>query len=81
MTKSKRDRPIAGFATVPAADDDFVEEIARLIYDAVFLPGEVVDDDIMPTFEQARVDSIGGYGRAVEAAALVVCRIRRQELP
>lgn len=55
-----------------------IEGVARLIYETVFRPGEWLDGDVMPTFEEARADSIGGYERAVRAAELVVSRIQQQ---
>lgn len=73
----ERDRPV--FSQPPDRNNKFVQELARLIYETVFLPGHVIDDDIMPTFERAREESIGGYERAVEAAVLVVCRIQWRE--
>jgi hypothetical protein len=54
-------------------------DVARIIYDTVFVPGEEVDDDIMPPFDEAQADETGGYVRAVEAAELVVSRIQRQQ--
>lgn len=72
-----RDRPAVG----GAGGDTDAEEIARLIYDEVFLPGKEVDGGVMPPFEEARALRTGGYERAVAAARRVASRIRRPKRP
>ncbi len=52
-----------------------IRELARIIYDAIFLPGQEVGEIIMPRFEQAETENLGGYERAMLAAELVGSRI------
>jgi hypothetical protein len=54
-------------------DDLKVREIARIIYDVIFLPGKEDDDGfVMPPFEEAEHLGMGGFERAVEAARKVL---------
>jgi hypothetical protein len=59
-------------ASAPNDTLPLVREMAKLIYDAVFRPGEEIDGFVMPSFEEAQIQELGGYNRAVEAAACVV---------
>ena len=45
---------------------------ARVIYDKVFLPGVEDDDYVMPPWDEALRDGIGGSDRALEAARAIM---------
>lgn len=76
---NERDRP--DWLSLPCVSGAEAEELARLIYDAVFLPDEEVDDGVMPPFEEARTLRTGGYERALVAARMVAIQIRRPGQP
>jgi len=48
-----------------------IRELARIIYDTIFLPGQEVQDVVIPPFEEAEAENLGGYERAVVAALAV----------
>lgn len=53
-----------------------IREIAKIIYDCIFLPGVEDDGYVMPDFETAERELLGGYERAITAAAALERRIR-----
>jgi hypothetical protein len=46
--------------------------ITQLIYNAIFRPGEEIDGFTMLSFEEAQLQELGDFDRAMEAAACVV---------
>jgi hypothetical protein len=53
-------------------EERIIREVAQLIYNAIFRPGEEIDGFIMPSFEEAQLQELGDFDRAMEAAACVV---------
>ena len=61
---------------VPARAAMDVVDIAGIIYDACFLPGEEEDGYVMPPFEDAVRDGFGGSDRAMVAARAIARQFR-----
>ena len=61
---------------VPARAAMDVVDIAGIIYDACFLPGEEEDGYVMPPFEDAVRDGLGGSDRALVAARTIARQFR-----
>lgn len=62
----ERDRPAF---LLSDRQDRHLRDIARIIYNVVYMPGEVdYDGRVMPPFEEALTEETGGSCRALEAA-------------
>lgn len=74
-------RTVAPFSLQALVPTERIRIMARAIYNAVYLPGLPDEEgESMPSFDEAELEEIGGYDRALKAAKMInelICWPRR----